>query len=211
MLKTLAKNIKGYTLPSILTPVFIILEVILEAFIVYIAKELINLMNSPDGKTVSSVSSIIPYAILLVVMAVLSLRCGIANGITGARASAGFAANLRKKVFYKIQDFSFENIDNFQTSSLITRLTTDISNLQMSFQMILRIAIRVPLQMIFAIVMAFSINYELSLLFVIILPILGFSLFAIIRYVMPVFMKLFKKYDKLNNSIQENIKAARVV
>ena len=211
MLKTLAKNIKGYKLVSILTPVFIVLEVIIEAFIVYIAKDLINLMNPAEGEAISNVSSIVPYAVLLVIMAVLSLTFGVANGITGARASAGFAANLRQKVFHKIQDFSFENIDNFQTSSLITRLTTDISNLQMSFQMILRIAIRVPLQMIFAIVMAFSINYELSLLFVIILPILGFSLYAIIRYVMPVFMKLFKKYDKLNNSVQENIKAARVV
>ena len=211
MLKTLAKNIKGYGLVSILTPVFIIIEVILEAFIVYITKDLINLMNPEQGEAISSVSAIVPFAILLVIMAVLSLACGIANGITGARASAGFAANLRKNVFHKIQDFSFENIDNFQTSSLITRLTTDISNLQMSYQMILRIAIRVPLQMIFSIVMAFSINYELSLLFVIIIPILAFALFAIIRYVMPVFMRLFKKYDKLNNSIQENIKAARVV
>ena len=211
MIKTLAKNIKGYTLVSILTPLFIILEVILEAFIVYTTKDLINLMNPEEGQAISDITAIIPIAISLVVMAILSLACGIANGITGARASAGFAANLRKNVFYKIQDFSFENIDNFQTSSLITRLTTDISNLQMSFQMILRIAIRVPLQMIFAIVMAFTINAELSWLFVIIVPILGVALFSIIRYVMPVFMKLFKKYDKLNNSVQENIKAARVV
>ena len=211
MLKTLAKNVNGYKLVSILTPVFIILEVILEAFIVYITKDLINLMNPEEGQAISNITEIIPIAIQLVVMAVLSLTCGIANGITGAKASAGFAANLRKNVFYKIQDFSFENIDNFQTSSLITRLTTDISNLQMSFQMILRITIRVPLQMIFSIVMAFTINPELSWLFVIIVPILGVALFSIIRYVMPIFMKLFKKYDKLNNSIQENVKAARVV
>ena len=211
MLKTLAKNIKGYGLVSILTPLFIILEVILEAFIVYITKDLINLMNPPQGQAISDVSEIYPYAIQLVIMAVLSLTCGIANGITGARASAGFAANLRRNVFHKIQDFSFENIDNFQTSSLITRLTTDVSNLQMSYQMILRITIRVPLQMIFSIVMAFSINAELSWLFVIVVPLLGIALFSIIKYVMPVFMKLFKKYDKLNNSIQENVKAARVV
>ena len=211
MLKTLAKNIKGYRLVSILTPIFIILEVVLEAFIVYTTKDLINLMNPQEGQAISDIGEITPIAIQLVVMAVLSLACGIANGITGAKASAGFAANLRKSVFYKIQDFSFENIDDFQTSSLITRLTTDISNLQMSFQMILRIAIRVPLQMIFSVVMAFSINSELSLLFVIIVPLLGVALFSIIRYVMPVFMRLFKKYDKLNNSIQENIKAVRVV
>lgn len=211
MLKTLAKNIKGYGLVSILTPLFIILEVILEAYIVYITKDLINLMNPPQGQAISDISEIYPYAIQLVIMAVLSLACGIANGITGARASAGFAANLRKNVFHNIQDFSFENIDNFQTSSLITRLTTDISNLQMSYQMILRITIRVPLQMIFSIVMAFSINAELSWLFVIVVPLLGIALFSIIKYVMPIFMKLFKKYDKLNNSIQENVKAARVV
>ena len=211
MIKTLAKNINGYKLVSILTPVFIICEVILEAFIVYITKDLINLMNPEQGEAIANVGEIVPYAVALVVMAFFSLTFGIANGITGARASAGFAANLRKNVFYKIQDFSFENIDNFQTSSLITRLTTDISNLQMSYQMILRITIRVPLQMIFAIVMAFTINPELSWLFVIIVPILGVALFSIIRYVMPIFMKLFKKYDKLNNSIQENIKGARVV
>lgn len=211
MIKTLAKNIKGYTLVSILTPLFIILEVILEAFIVYITKDLINLMNPENGEAIKDLAPIIPIAIQLVVMAFLSLCCGVANGITGARASAGFAANLRKNVFHKIQDFSFENIDNFQTSSLITRLTTDISNLQMSYQMLLRITIRVPLQMIFSIVMAFSINSELSWLFVIIVPILGVALFSIIKYVMPIFMKLFKKYDKLNNSIQENVKAARVV
>ena len=211
MLKTLAKNVKGYTLPSILTPIFIILEVIFEAFIVYTAKDLINLMNPENGEAISDISAIIPVAISLVVMAILSLSCGIANGLTGAKASAGFAANLRREVFHKIQDFSFENIDNFQTSSLITRLTTDISNLQMSFQMILRIAIRVPLQMIFSIIMAFTINSEISWLFVIILPVLAFALFSIIKYVMPVFMRLFKKYDKLNNSIQENIKGVRVV
>ncbi len=211
MIKTLAKNIKGYTLVSILTPIFIIAEVILEAFIVYIAKDLINLMNPENGEAISDLTTIIPIAIQLVVMAILSLVFGIANGITGAKASAGFAANLRKNVFHKIQDFSFENIDNFQTSSLITRLTTDISNLQMSYQMILRITIRVPLQMIFSIVMAFTINSELSWLFVIIVPILAVALFSIIKYVMPIFMKLFKKYDKLNNSIQENVKAARVV
>ena len=211
MLKTLAKNINGYKLVSILTPLFIILEVILEAFIVYITKDLINLMNPEQGQAITDLNAITPYAIQLVIMAVLSLSCGIANGITGARASAGFAANLRKSVFHKIQDFSFENIDDFQTSSLITRLTTDISNLQMSYQMILRITIRVPLQMIFSIIMAFTINPELSWLFVVIVPILGVALFSIIKYVMPIFMKLFKKYDKLNNSIQENVKAARVV
>ena len=211
MIKTLAKNINGYKLVSILTPIFIICEVILEAFIVYITKDLINLMNPEQGEAIANVGEIVPFAVALVVMAFFSLAFGIANGITGARASAGFAANLRRNVFHKIQDFSFENIDNFQTSSLITRLTTDISNLQMSYQMILRITIRVPLQMIFAIVMAFTINPELSWLFVIIVPILGVALFSIIKYVMPIFMKLFKKYDKLNNSIQENIKGARVV
>lgn len=220
MLKTLSKSVKGYELPSILTVVFIVMETIIEAFIVFITSKLINIMNPPtvdefgnalESIPVSDISQITPYAIALVVMAILSLTFGILNGIAGARASAGFAANLRKSVFHKIQDFSFENIDDFQTSSLITRLTTDISSLQMSYQMLLRITIRVPIQMISSIVAAFVINPELPWLFVIIVPVLGFALFAIIKYVMPIFIKLFKKYDKLNNSIQENVKGARVV
>ena len=207
MIRKLSKSIREYKLVSILTPVFITLETIVEAFIVFVVRDLINLLESGTFELID----VLKIAVLLGLMAMVSLTCGILNGITGAKASAGFAANLRHDVFYKIQDFSFENIDNFQTSSLITRLTTDINNIQMAYQMLLRLTIRVPIQMIFAIIMSFSINWELSILFVLILPILGFALFSIIKYVMPIFTRLFKKYDKLNNSVQENIKGIRVV
>lgn len=205
LIKTLMNCIREYKKVSILTPIFITIEVIMETLMVFVIKDLINLMNS------GNLNDIWGYAIFLVVLALISLACGVANGITGAKASAGFAANVRHDVFHKIQDFSFENIDKFQTSSLVTRLTTDIGNLQMSYQMILRIAIRCPLMITFSIIMAFSINSELAWIFVIAMPILGFSLFMIARIVMPTFRRLFKKYDKLNNSIQENVKGIRVV
>lgn len=205
MLKTLLKRVGKYKTVSILTPIFITIEVVMETFMVFIIKDLINLMEKGD------LNQIYKYAVILIVLALISLACGIANGITGAKASAGFASNIRHDVFHKIQDFSFENIDEFQTSSLVTRLTTDVSNIQMSYQMILRIAIRCPLMIIFSIIMAFNINSELAWIFVIVMPVLGFSLFMIARKVMPVFRKLFKKYDRLNSSIQENVKGIRVV
>ena len=208
MLKTLGKSIRQYKFVSILTPMFIALEVVMETFIVFKVRDLINILSNEAGFEVIEVYKI---AGILAILAFVSLFCGVANGITGAKASAGFAANLRHDTFHKIQDFSFENIDQFQTSSLITRLTTDISNLQMAYQMLLRITIRVPMQMIFSIVMAFTINNEISWLFVVVLPLLGVALFAIIWYVMPLFTRLFKKYDNLNNSVQENIKGIRVV
>ena len=205
MLKTLVKCIREYKVASILTPIFISIEVVMETLMVFIIKDLINLMES------SNTQDLWKYALVLVILALISLACGIANGITGAKASAGFASNVRHDVFHKIQDFSFENIDKFQTSSLVTRLTTDIGNLQMSYQMILRIAIRCPLMIIFSIIMAFSINSELAWIYVVAMPVLGFALVCIGKYVMPTFRKLFKKYDKLNNSIQENVRGVRVV
>ena len=205
MLRTLLGCIREYKKVSILTPIFITVEVIMETLMVFVIKDLINLMES------GNVNEIWKYGLILISLALVSLFCGIANGITGAKASAGFASNVRHDAFHKIQDFSFENIDSFQTSSLVTRLTTDVNNIQMAYQMILRIAIRCPLMIIFSIIMAFSINSELAWVFVIAMPILGFALFAIARHVMPVFRKLFKKYDKLNNSIQENVKGVRVV
>ena len=205
MIKTLLKCVREYKLVSILTPIFITIEVIMETLMVFTIKDLINLMESGDTQNLWK------YAIILLIFASISLFCGIANGITGAKASAGFASNVRHDAFYKIQDFSFENIDQFQTSSLVTRLTTDIGNIQMAYQMILRIAIRCPLNIIFAIIMSFSINSELAWIFVIAMPLLAFALIMIARYVMPTFRKLFKKYDKLNNSIQENIRGVRVV
>ena len=212
MLKTLAKSIRQYKLVSILTPIFIAIEAVMEAFMVYYVAELINILDPEVGSfTSDQMNEVWKIVGMIAIMATISLAMGVANGLTGARASAGFAANLRKDIFHKIQDFSFENVDQFQTSSLITRLTTDISNLQMSYQMILRISIRVPMQMIFSIVMSFTINNELAWIFVFALPVLGTALFLIGRSVMPTFKRLFKKYDKLNNSVQENIKGIRVV
>lgn len=205
MLKTLLRCVRQYKKASIITPILISIEVVMEAFIVFITKDLINLMTS------GNLENLWKYALTLVVLALISLACGIGNGITASKASAGFASNVRHDLFYKIQDFSFENMDKFQTSSLVTRLTTDIGNIQMSYQMLLRIAIRCPLIIIFSIIMSFSINAELAWIFVITMPLLGFALFTIIRVTMPVFRKLFKKYDKLNNSIQENVKGIRVV
>ena len=207
IIKRLAKSIKGYRFEAIITPIFMIVEVLMESLIVLNTKELINMLS--DGNP--QMALVWPIAIKLVLCAIGSLSCGIGGGVFGAKASVGFACNLRREVFYKIQDFSFENIDSFQTSSLVTRLTTDISQLRMSFQMILRIAVRVPLQMIMAIIISFSIDAELSWFFVFIVPFLLFGLIMIMKVAMPTFTRLFKKYDAMNNSIQENIRGIRVV
>lgn len=207
MLKRLSKSIYGYRRYAIITPIFMIVEVLMESLIVLNCKEIINMLQ--DG--VYEMKEIWLTALKLVLCAIGSLSCGIGGGVFGAKASVGFAANLRREVFYQIQDFSFENIDSFQTSSLVTRLTTDISQVQMAFQMILRIAVRVPLQLIVAIIISFNIDNELAWFFVFIIPLLLLGLFLIIRTALPAFTKLFKKYDKMNNSIQENIRGIRVV
>ena len=233
MLKTLSKSIRQYKLVSILTPLLIAIEVVMESFIVYTIKDLINLMQNADtevgpvARIINTLAAnmtsaqasaneillikVIMYGVTLIIMALISLACGVGNGITGAKASAGFAANLREDTFNKIQDFSFENIDSFQTSSLVTRLTTDVSNVQMAYQMLLRIAIRCPLQIIFSVTLAFNINTDLSWLFVIIIPFIIVGLAIIIKLSMPIFTRLFKRYDAMNNSVQENIKGIRVV
>ena len=156
-------------------------------------------------------SEIAMYGLVLVVMATLSLIFGITAGNACATASCGFAKNVRKDLFYKIQDFSFENIDRFSSSSLVTRLTTDVTNVQMAYMMIVRIAIRAPLMLVFAFVMAFIMGGRMACIFIIVVPILGIGLFSIIRLVMPLFRAVFNKYDALNNSVQENIKGIRVV
>ena len=158
-----------------------------------------------------AMAHILKYGGLLLLLAGCSIASGIAAGVFGAKASCGFASNLRHDMFYKIQDFSFSSVDKFSSSSLVTRMTTDVSNVRMAYQMCLRIVIRVPLQFIFAIIMSFTINPTLAPIFVIIVPILIFLLFSITRIVMPLFNKIFKKYDALNNSVQENVGGIRVV
>lgn len=156
-------------------------------------------------------SVIVTYGLALVVMAGLSLAFGAAAGSYAATASCGFARNLRKDLYYRIQTYSFENIDRFSTSSLVTRLTTDITNVQNAYMMIVRVAIRCPLMLVFSLVMAFIMGGRMAVIFAMVVPILGIGLFIIMRMVMPLFRRVFKKYDNLNDSIQENIKGMRVV
>lgn len=206
MVKELMKCIREYKKATILTPIFVTVEVVMECLIPFIIATLVNQI-----KAGCELSVIVKYGLILVGMAAISLIFGGLAGSTCATASCGFAKNLRKDMYYKIQDYSFENIDKFSTSSLVTRLTTDITNVQFAFMMIIRTAIRCPLMLIFAFVMAFSMGGKLALIFVFVIPVLGFGLFLIIRKVMPLFKKVFKKYDNLNSSIQENVKGMRVV
>ncbi len=206
MLKRLLKCIRGYKKQTVLTPVLMIGEVVCECIIPVLTAKLINSINAG-----CEMAEILKYGILLVLMAFTSLAFGVLAGKTAATASAGFSKNLRRDIFYKIQDFSFSNIDRFSTSSLVTRLTTDITNVQMAFMMIIRTAVRAPLMLIFATVMATVVGKKLSLIFVFIAPALGIGLLAIGLKALPMFRAVFKKYDKLNNSVQENIKGMRVV
>ena len=206
MIKTLAGCIREYKKQTILTPVFIVFEVMLECVIPFIISRFVN-----EIKAGCDFSEILKYSGVLILMAVLSLVFGALAGNTCATASCGFAKNLRKDMFYKIQTYSFENIDRFSTASLVTRLTTDINNIQMAFMMIIRIAIRAPLMMIFAFTMAFIMGGKLAFVFAFEIPFLAFGLLIIGKKVMPLFKKVFRKYDKLNESVQENVKGMRVV
>lgn len=206
MIKRLIGCIREYKMHTILTPILMIGEVVCECIIPVITAKLINSIN--EG---CELSDIIRYGLMLIAMAFVSLAFGALAGRTAATAGAGFAKNLRHDIFYKIQDFSFSNIDRFSTSSLVTRLTTDITNVQMAFMMIIRIAVRAPLMLIFATSMSVIVGKKISLVFVFIAPVLAIGLAAIGLRALPLFRAVFKKYDKLNNSVQENIKGMRVV
>lgn len=206
MIKELSKSIREYKKASILTPIFVSLEVVMECIIPFIIAQLVNRIK--DG---CEFSVILIYGAVLLLMALMSLAFGALSGAYCATASCGFAKNLRQDLFYKLQTYSFTNIDRFSTSSLITRLTTDTANVQMAYMMIIRIAIRCPLMLVFSFVMAFIMGGKLAWIFLFTIPVLGIALFIVIRKAMPVFKKVFKKYDRLNNSIQENIKGMRVV
>ena len=206
MIKRLLKSVGEYKLPTILTPIFIIGEAVIEALMPFIIANLIN-----NIKAGCNMSDIAKNGGILFIMACISLACGGLAGFTASKASAGFAKNLRKNIFYKIQDFSFENIDKFSSASLVTRMTTDVSNVQMSFMMIIRIAIRSPLMFIFSIIMSFYMGGALAVTFVVVIPILAFGLIMIAKKAMPAFRSVFKKYDKLNESIEENVMAMRTV
>ena len=199
------KSIREYKRPAILTPVFVACEVVLECLLPFVMARLIDEM---DG---SSMTPIFKYGAILLALAMLSLLFGWLAGVQAATASAGFAKNLRKDLFYKVQDYGFSDIDTFSTSSLVTRLTTDVTNVQNAFQMIIRGAIRTPLMLVFSIVMSLAISVKMSLIFLGIVPILGVALFGIFFYVHPIFKRIFKRYDALNNSVQENVAGIRVV
>lgn len=206
MLKKLISCVREYKLPTILTLIFIVLEAVIETFIPFLTANLVD-----DIRLKSEVSHVITIGLILVGLAVLSLCCGGIAGYTCAKASAGFAKNLRHDMFYRIQDYSFENIDRFSSSSLVTRMTTDVTNVQMAYMMIIRIAVRAPLMLIFSIIAAYYMGGPLATPFVVIIPIIVVALVLIGRNAMPAFKRVFKKYDKLNESIEENVRGIRVV
>ena len=197
---------KEYKKQAILTPIFVILEVVMEVIIPLLMARIIDV-----GIQNSDIRYILEMGILLIISAIMSLIFGMLSGRFAAIASAGYAKNLRKEMFHKIQDYAFENIDKFSTSSLVTRMTTDVTNVQMAFQMIIRILVRGPIMMIFALLMVLSISGKLSLIFLVAIPFLGIILFLIATKAHPIFEKVFKKYDKLNRVVQENLNAIRVV
>ena len=206
MIKKLSRSIREYKKDAILTPFFMIGEVSCECIIPLITAELINTINRGDG-----LNEIVKDGVLLIAMAFLSLFFGAMAGKTCASASAGFAKNLRQDLFYSIQNFSFANIDKFSTSSLVTRLTTDVNNVQNAFMMLIRTAVRAPLMLIFATIMSVVVGKQLAWIFAALVPFIAIGLYLIARIAMPRFKAVFKKYDNLNASVQENIKGMRVV
>ena len=206
MIRQLAKSIREYKKVSIATPILVSLEVVMECIIPFITANLINEIKAGCGMDV-----LLRYGALLVVMAFLSLTFGALAGHTCATASCGLAKNLRKDMFYRVQTYSFENIDKFLTSSLVTRMTTDVTNVQNAYMMIIRTAIRAPLMLVFSFVMAFVMGGRMAWIFLVTLPLLATGLGLVISRTIPLFRKVFRKYDKLNESIQENVKAIRVV
>ncbi len=204
--KVLLAQIKQYKKPAILTPVFCLLEVLLEILIPYITASLID-----QGISAGNMQKVIQFGVIMLVMALLSLAAGIAAGFTAADASSGFAANLRDAMYRNIQTYSFSNIDKYSTAGLVTRMTTDVTNVQNAFMMLIRIAFRAPLMMIISLIMCITINPSVSVVFLIALVVLGTFMFVIIGKATTTFRQTFRKYDELNASVQENVSAIRVV
>ncbi len=214
VVKPLLKSVREFKKPSMITPFFMALEALCECLIPFFMAQLISaidpqVVGNIEGSAAMKI--ILKYGAILLGLAICSMLCGGFAGKFAATASCGFARNLRHDLFYKVQKFSFANVDKFSTSSLVTRLTTDVTNVQQSYQMCLRIVIRVPLQFLFAIIMSFTVNPRLAWIFLAVVPLLAFILILIMRYVMPFFRRIFKKYDALNNSVQENVSGIRVV
>lgn len=206
MIRKLMRCIREYRRDTILSPVFVTAEVLLEVLIPFLMAKLID-----NGIEVGDLQYTVKMGLLLVLAAAASLGFGILSGLSASRASAGFAKNLRRDMFYHVQDFSFTNIDHFSTSSIVTRLTTDVTNIQNAFQMIIRIAVRSPAMLICAMIMAFNVNAELALVFLAVIPVLGVGMYLIVTRAFPIFQRVFKTYDKLNNVVGENLHGIRVV
>lgn len=206
MIKRLAKCIREYKLPSILSPLFVTAEVILEVIIPVLMAKMID-----NGIQKEDITYIVIVGIILAVVCMLSLACGALSGKFAAKASAGFAKNMRHDMYYNIQRYSFKNIDKFSTSSLVTRLTTDVTNVQNAYQMIIRVAVRAPIMLVSAVVVSAAISPSLSLIFLTAVPILAVVIFFLVTKVHPIFVKVFKGYDKLNNVVGENLHGIRVV
>ena len=206
MLKRLSECVREYKTPALLTLLFIIGEAVIEAVIPFLTARLVN-----EIKGGIDLGELLRLGAVLVLLALLSLACGGLAGFTSARAATGFAKNVRHDLFHKVQEFSFENIDRFSSSSLVTRMTTDVNNVQMAFMMLIRIAVRSPLMLVFSIIMAYVMGGMLATSFVVIIPVLVFGLLMVARYAMPAFRAVFRKYDRLNGSIEENVRAMRVV
>ncbi len=206
MIKKIGQSIREYKKPALLSIFFIMVEALMEVSMPFIMAILID-----KGIEVGDQKVIIYCSLALLIIAFISLYSGISAGKQAATAGCGFAKNLRQDMYYKIQDFSFKNIDKFSTSSIVTRLTTDVSNVQNAFQMLIRIAFRAPLMLIFSFIMAFVINAKMSIIFVVVIPLLASILFVISRFAMPLFKHVFEAYDELNNDVQENVRGIRVV
>lgn len=206
IIRVLKKSIREYKKDSILTPILVAFESLTECFLPLMVATLVNKMQNG-----CDLSVIVKYGVILIIMACFSLLFGALAGITAANASAGFGKNLRKDLFVAVQNFSFENIDRFSASSLVTRMTTDVTNVQMAYMMIIRTVIRAPLMLIFSLIMGFVMSGRLALIFLFTIPVLGIGLGLVIKKTMPLFRKVFRKYDNLNNSVQENINGIRVV
>ena len=212
LLKTLAKSVREYKKPSILSPIFVSLEVILECLMPLVIVWFLDALESKETIEQGRLMEVIlVYGGILIGMAILSLIFGMLSGRFAARASAGYAKNLRKDMYYAIQGYSFANIDRFSTSSLVTRQTTDVTNVQMAYMMLIRVAIRCPLMLIFSLVMAFTVNVTISFVFLALVPVLAAVLVFVIFKTHPIFERVFHKYDNMNRSVREDIKGIRVV
>ena len=206
MIKPLARCIREYKWPTILAPVCMIGEVYMETKIPLVLAKVVD-----QGVSVGNMGAVVSNGGLLVLYALISLIFGIASAVLASYAATGFARNLRHDMYYKVQDFDFANIDKFSTASIVTRLTSDVANIQMTFQMMIRMAIRCPMMLILATTNAFSVSPRLCIIYCVVLPLMGLGLFILIRIVFPIFDRVFKTYDKLNNVVQENVHGIRVV